>query len=202
MLKAICTLVGIMLAVQSLDGAALLVMDQSGRLMGASNVMVDGNAYNVAFVDGLCSTVFGACSSSAFAMPDILALDAANVLLSTVLHNVSPQSINGCSMSDFCDVVTPYDIWRNYTTAKVAYFGSPEWNAQIDNQNFVFDAGLNCTNCDTSSQTREVWAKWSLVGSDQHFLGLVSEPSTLTLCIAGAIVLMIFIRNEKRRNIK
>ena len=40
-----------------------LILDGNGKLAGAKNLLVEGNLFNVSFVDGTCASVFSGCDS-------------------------------------------------------------------------------------------------------------------------------------------
>jgi hypothetical protein len=44
--------------------AATQIVNSSGQLAGATGVLVNGTSYDVEFVDGACTNLFGGCDSS------------------------------------------------------------------------------------------------------------------------------------------
>lgn len=82
-----------------------------GQLLGASNVLVDGDIYDVEFVDGTCIALFDGCNSPsdfAFTNSGSAAL-AAQALLDQVFvdggagqFDPDPALTTGCTNSSFC----------------------------------------------------------------------------------------------------
>jgi hypothetical protein len=97
-----------------------------GRLLGATDVLVNGALYNVYFGDLSCIDHFDGCdSNSDFAFTSIGdANAAAQALLDTVFvdgvlgnFDSDPAATFGCGNSDFCLAGVPYEI--NGTTIEV-----------------------------------------------------------------------------------
>jgi hypothetical protein len=111
--------------------AAVILVDASGLLTGATGVMVNGTAYDVSFQGGSCNAVFNGCDPSL----DFLftsgasALVASQALLDQVFlgenHGVEdgdpsgpgffdshPGLTRGCPLGDFnvCIALTPYSF--------------------------------------------------------------------------------------------
>ena len=131
------TLVGGVLA-GAAQAATLNVV--GGQLMGASNVLVEGNLYDVQFLDGNCFDLYNGCGSGALTgvFPfnvSTVGSDADNAEAIRILNAVSqalldqvfldgveglfgsdPSLTNGCALSGFCRAATPYD---NFTTDQV-----------------------------------------------------------------------------------
>ena len=88
-----------------------------GILMGANDVNVNGQFYNVEFIDGSCISIFGGChSTSDFPFQtEEAAQAAAQALLDQVLIDVSwglfdshPELTNGITDTRWGDVAIPY----------------------------------------------------------------------------------------------
>lgn len=97
--------------------SAILNVDSSGNLLGASNVSFDGELYNVDFLDGSCFSLFDGCDmNSDFAFQSSqIAQNALGVLLTQVFldtasgaFDTNPALTNGCEDADTCRVVTPF----------------------------------------------------------------------------------------------
>lgn len=93
---------------------AILNVDSSGNLLGASAIDVDGTLYDVEFSDGSCISLFSPCLSTDDFVFDTQAstVSASLALLQQVFQDdfsLFPGKTNGC---DFllvtCNVVTPY----------------------------------------------------------------------------------------------
>ena len=107
------------------SAATLNVVD--GKLVGATGLEMGGLFFNVEFADGTCHDVFpqiGNCQAggSGGVPPfntESLATLAGQVLLDQVLTDSAfgsfdsePWTVSGCSNSEFCDSVIPYqDNW-------------------------------------------------------------------------------------------
>src|SRR5689334_17616090 len=84
-----------------------------GTLTGATGVNVDGNLYNVQFLDGTCATVFGSCPSGFSFGSQAAAQQAADALLAQVLigtFDTNPALTNGCSLTTICSILVPYAV--------------------------------------------------------------------------------------------
>lgn len=107
--------------------AALLTLDASGKLMGATDVLVNGAAYDVQFTDGKCSDLYNGCDEA----PDFpfntqeTARDASLALLDQVFnafstYDLDPSLTNGCPPKFYsyyfgeymaaCTVLTPFKV--------------------------------------------------------------------------------------------
>lgn len=104
-------------AFQSPANAGLIVY--SGKLFGATDVLVDGNLYDVRFVDGTCIDLFLGCNTNSdftFHTPSeaVLASQALvqQVLLDGPLGNFHSNSllINDCDWEFGCMFLTPYSL--------------------------------------------------------------------------------------------
>ena len=102
-------------AVASQAGAAVLQVNTSGILTGATGVNVGGMLYDVTFADGSCNSLFNGCAQSAFSFnTQPSALLAGQALLDQVLINSVAGQFDsltsktfGCS-SNNCFTVIPY----------------------------------------------------------------------------------------------
>lgn len=104
------------LAISAHASAAVLQVNSSGILTGATGVSVGTKTYDVTFASGSCNTVFNNCSQSAFAFSTLTDVRlAGNALLSQVFINVPlgnfdsmTNKIFNCSLSSSCQTVIPY----------------------------------------------------------------------------------------------
>ncbi|HEX2282817.1 MAG TPA: PEP-CTERM sorting domain-containing protein [Thermomicrobiales bacterium] len=158
--------------------AALLLVDASGQLTGATGVNVNGTLYDVSFVEGTCVDLFSGCdSASDFAFSSVFdANDAAVALEQLVLigsFDTDPASTLGCEAGIVaaCVVITPFAV----ATGEVL-------TTSVFNQPTTVD-GLTGwpvpTTFDTSSSPFEVYAEWTPTP--------VPEPSTLMLIGTGLL---------------
>lgn len=99
------------------DASAADLVVRGGQLVGATDVNVSGTLYDVAFLDGSCSDLFGLCDTlSDFTFQTEAAALAASVALITQVFldvgpsfDTNPFLTNGCeAFASVCDVVTPY----------------------------------------------------------------------------------------------
>jgi hypothetical protein len=99
----------------SANAATLNVV--GGQLLGASGVLVDGNRYDVEFVDGACIAVFSGCdSNSDFAFTtEAAGLAAATALADRVFidglegnFDTLPGLTFGCGDATTCEAYIPY----------------------------------------------------------------------------------------------
>jgi len=149
-----------------------------GQLMGASGVLVDGDLYDVEFVDGTCIELFSGCDgASDFAFTTAAAAGlASQALLDQVFlddistYDSSPFLTFGCTNPGFCDVDTPYAA-----LAETASVRTTE-NAAVEDLDAVYD-------------NNNRWA-WDAAGSPWVVYGvwtLVPEPSTASLLALGLV---------------
>jgi len=102
----------------SASGASAATLDVvGGQLMGAFNVNVGGNLFDVQFVNGRCTTLFDFCdSASDFTFMDAGSATLASqslldqVFLDGVLGDFDsiPSLTNGCTSGFACNALTPF----------------------------------------------------------------------------------------------
>lgn len=114
-----CSVLSVVAAEIVIDEEALLLGNQD-VLLGANGVMVNGNLYDVRFVDGTCLALFDACDELAdFPFSFSESFDAAQALLDQVLLDLDyeqqfdskPQLTNGCSSISGCDIFLPRAVY-------------------------------------------------------------------------------------------
>lgn len=165
--------------------AATLNVDGSGKLLGAFNVDVGGQSYDVQFLDGTCIDLFSGCDeSSDFTFQTPAAASAASqALLNQVFLNDAlgafdsdPSLTFGCSSSVSCFVPTPYGLGFGYlvTTDRASNFSG----ATVDTRAAtLYDPTLS-----TANASGLVYAIWTPAT-------VVPEPGTGLLVAAGLAVL-------------
>jgi hypothetical protein len=159
-----------------------------GQLMGASDVLVDGNLYDVEFLDGTCIERYNGCDDvSDFTFQTLASASlASQALLDQVfldgvdgLFDSDPSLTNGCSGPSVefgaCSTWTPYELFPtneiiSMTGARNYYpLGYLPDNVGTFIEFFsVFDSSVN---------TADAFAVWSP--------SVVPEPSTALLLGLG-----------------
>jgi hypothetical protein len=160
--------------------AAVLQVDSSGILTGATDVVVNGSLYDVSFVDGSCVGLFGGCDqvSDFDFRTSADALAASQALLDSVLIDTGSYMfdthwwlVSGCGTANYpCGVITPY------SPGSLSYSVLSSWaiNYQTDNATLT----SNDNSADTSNNQTLVYAKWTSVSP-------VPEPETYVMLLAG-----------------
>lgn len=184
--------------------AATLVVE-SGALIGATGVNVNGTLYDVTFSAGTCETLFSGCDEASdldFTDPGE-ALDAAQALLDQVFldgpqgnFDSSPSLTRGCSNPVLCQVYVPHTL---------NYFGNPDL-AQAAAAN---NAAPTFANPDASVQATILTDRISgLQGTDTFALfslaasGAVPEPENWLLMVLGFGALGGTMRHSRRKAIR
>lgn len=177
--------------------ATPIAIVESGKLVGATGVMVNGVSYDVEFVDGTCIGVFSGCNPSLFAFNTMSdATTAAEALLNQVfsnafaggLYDVNPGILSGCNAgTDHCDVVTLYAFATDVVVKGVAAMNY--WNSEVD---YTYNAAAHIA-MDTGYIGNVTYAKWATSASAQD--NQVPEPSTLWLT-GAAFALLAFSRRK------
>lgn len=187
-INRILSFVGVALLLSSLSANAAPILDISGgQLLGASGVSVNGQLYDVAFVDGSCVGLFNGCNApSDFTFHTSAdATAASQALLDTVFldsglgaFDTQPQLTNGCTATDTCFVFTVYsgdgstalnEAARNDTLESGDVVVAPSLSATVDE-----------SDPSQGSAARTTFARWTLVSSAS-----VPEPSSLALLGLG-----------------
>lgn len=195
------SLLFIVLVCSSAFSATLIVED--GQLMGAENVYVDGNYYDVAFIDGTLAELYnGADEITDFTLyysndatdKAYLAGLAAEALLEQVfvgLYDAQPTLINGVYTYDAgttaaARVVVPYSCYSNGgVDVATVWKWSSEYN---DNQSIAY-SGLSSTWDSSPTEGSEkydttVMSVWTLAETSS-----VPVPSTILLLGSGLLSL-------------
>ena len=168
----------------------IFLVDGSGRWIGADDVVIKGNVYDLSFAQGTCAAAFGACDPSKFTFDTSNgAFDATLTVQNLATEGGFTNSngavlqsgiISGCpASSPFCDIITPYQVGF-------------AWDADFNN----FPQGGGQTEQDFFSPTipfssGQIWAVWTPA------LSSVPEPSALAGLFAGLLALGVIRRRSK-----
>lgn len=158
-----------------------------GQLLGATNVIVDGNSYDVQFLDGTCIALYDGCDeASDFSFTAGSAAFASQALLDQVFidgidgsFDSDPELTNGCTDTVRCRVYTP---WASATPNSL---GVSSLNNEGALPDFNVSTGFD-TSLDTSGVANLTFAVWTLV----------PEPGTGILMSLGLIALSVRERRE------
>jgi hypothetical protein len=161
--------------------ATAATLQTSGfTLTGATGVDVNGTSYDVAFLDGTCTSVFDGCDSNsdfAFTNPGD-ATAAAQALLDQVFVDGLPGTFdtvpfltNGCSDLLICTAWIPYSVSGTGVDLMTA--------SNSNGADFVL-AGVTDPSGDTSQSPSLVWA----IFTPSVAVG-VPEPSTWAMMLLG-----------------
>lgn len=164
-----------------------LLFDQTGKLAGANKIWIDGNYFDVRFVDGTCAAVFNGCDSPTdFAVMANQAENASQALLDQVLQGELdrvPTRTRGCEFSISCWIVTPEAV--SLVSDNILWF-----EARNGDEIRVFDSVQSVGNAarsalDFSRETAYVWAVWS-----PSSVSNVPEPGSMALVLMGILTLL------------
>ena len=166
----------------------------SGILMGATEVSVGGNLYDVQFVDGTCAEVYGVCDVAHFTFKTQSDAEAASTaLLSAVFldgflgnFDSSPDLTFGCASISECRVITSYGA-INATT----HLGALAINRRGPTPPDIVGSTNVSSAADTTASPFLVYAVWT------PSLLVVSEPWSITLLGFGLLALAMFTRTRK-----
>ena len=115
--RCVGALVGLAMLGMAGSANAALIVDGSGNLLGATDILVDGTLYDVEFVDGSCFDLFDGCDELAdFDFTDeATAILAAQALLDQVFidgllvsFDSDPELTFGCGSTGLCQTFIPY----------------------------------------------------------------------------------------------
>lgn len=172
--------------------AATLVITGDGTLTGATGVTIGNKIYDVGFRDGTCMQVYGTCTKASFAfelMSD--AREAATALLNQVFidspsgrFDSNPGLTFGCT-GTVCNTLITYGSGGN----------------------FGFSAGVATnrdTDLDTSDATGSRAVRFDSASLPDYnfarftFVGMVPEPATWAMMIAGFGVVGGSLRRKRK----
>jgi hypothetical protein len=176
----------LILSISSTKAATLDVV--GGQLMGASGVNVDGESYDVAFVDGSCISLYDGCDSiSDFTFSTSLADLASTALLEQVFlgdYDSDASLTNGCDTG--CRVLTAWNR-LDFDNAEVKWADN-DFEGNSDTTGFgTVDPGWN-----TGTDGEHVYAVWSTTP-----VGAVPVPAAVWLFGTALIGLVGFGKRRK-----
>lgn len=167
-----------------LASAAPTLQVESGVLMGADGVEVDGSFYDVRFIPGTCASVYSGCNEdSDFIFKSKAAADLASAAVQSLFldsplgnFNSDPSLANGCKPgATKCSFITPYVM--EGTAAAESLFVN-------DMNGDYISYGHVTPGYDYSELFDSVMAVWSAAAAPQQE---IPEPGSLALLGAGAL---------------
>jgi hypothetical protein len=197
---------------------AVPIVDTSGRLLGASNVLVLGFEYDVEFLKGPCGDLFTGCDEPLdFAFSDLTSVRAAGqALLDQVfldadgyLFDSHPITLAGCDWSGTgrpptntaCFVWTPFTrnlgpTMEGESLPVIRYDIVQNTGPDYIDEDAVIGAGPGGLPLTPSINTSpaSVWARWTPASPTS-----VPEPSTVAL-FACALMALVWARGRRRQS--
>ena len=177
-------------------GAAVLQVNGGGQLTGATGVTVGGSTYDVSFVDGTCSGLFGGCDNAAADFTFTTEADAqaaALALLGQVLidgidgqFDTNYELTLGCALNNAsnCAVLIPFAT--NGVGATVAQaLNSPAQDTNVINAS-------PAVGFDTTGQPNYVYALFTASTA-----AAVPEPSAWAMMLLGFAGIGLALRRRR-----
>jgi hypothetical protein len=185
--------------------AAVLTLDATNKLIGATDVMVNGAAYDVQFKDGKCSDLYGGCDAASDFIfnTEVTARDASLALLNQVFnafptYDLDPSLTNGCPPNFYsyyfdqtmgaCSILTPFKVMPMLGSAELQVATFLTLNEMRDLYDAVPALGNNVVMtqfADTNTGYANppyIYAVWAAAGQTK---ASVPEPASLALISLG-----------------
>jgi PEP-CTERM motif len=171
--------------------ASPVLQGNSTTLTGIQGLVVDGTAYDVTFVDGTCSGIYGACDAAHFDFQDsAVAKDAAISILAAIAGGYFDTNVGtvGCSSIIDCEMLVPYGTGT--FGGQPLFFTAAAFNlyTQADSESNIGKP----IDSDTQTDGRVVFAKFG-----PPSVTAVPEPVTLSLFGAGFASAVVLRRRKK-----
>jgi len=136
-----------------------------GQLLGATGVIVDGNAYNVEFLDGTCIALYDGCNdvSDFTFQTEAAAVLASQALLDQVfvdsadLFDTDPTLTNGCTNAFVCGARTGYGFVFSDVSSAIAR------NEAVEDNDVAATGAQSSPAVNSAVVPTRVWAVWSPV---------------------------------------
>ncbi len=195
--------IGLFLVIYSTSSNGATLNVSNGTLMGASGVNVNGQLYDVQFVDGTCIELYNGCddySDFPFGNPTNNAttlIAAMNALLEQVVIDSSlgnfdsnPNLINGCTNENTCNINTLlfFSGSTEFMGGSSARNSSNEFNDFVTSGSIFFNSNPNLAL--PPGNDLSVFAVW-------HQTTVVPVPSAIWLFSSGLIGLISFSRKKQ-----
>jgi hypothetical protein len=179
-MKNILLCVMLMIGGWAMTAECAILQVVGGKLIGADDVQVGSNAYDVRFVDGTCADVYGLCDESKFTFLTLAqAVTASQALLNQVFIDVpgtgsfdtNPGLTAGCPGGVFaaCNVFTPYATAINLPPGAIAVTAQNSFQEVSDfvlqgqggaTIPYTLTTGPDPNGFDNGGST-DVWALWT-----------------------------------------
>lgn len=181
----------------AIAGVILQVESSTGKLLGATGVVVDSVSYDVLFKEGTCNGFFSGCNPTAFDFTtEASARAASQALLDQVFIDGSDGSFDsdssetfGCSSTE-CLALTPYSVTVINAFGAVFVASARNYDAGTGTDLVGYGGAINYTT-DTASFNNWVWADWSVQRQS------VPEPPTFVLLGLGLIGISVIRRRAR-----